>query len=72
MIEVLEDITIGTKYIRLIKWFQGRLRDFEVEIYQDNELIFSKDFATKKEAKKLYNEKVQDAQFNLSQISFAL
>lgn len=68
MIEVLEDITIGTKYIRLIKWLQG----YEVEIYQGKSLIYHENLQTKQSAQKLYNEKVQDAQFNLSQISFAL
>ena len=68
MIEVLEDITIGTKYIRLIKWFQG----YEVEIYQGKTLIYHENLQKKQSAQKLYDEKVQDAQFNLSQISFAL
>ena len=72
MIEVLEEAVVGTKYIRLIKWFQGRLRDYEVEIYEDNRLIFSKEFAGKKEAKKVFEEKLQEIQFNLSQISFAI
>ena len=68
MIEVLEDITIGTKYIRLIKWLQG----YEVEIYQGKSLIYHENLQNKQSAQKLYKEKVQDAQFNLSQISFAL
>ena len=58
--------------VQLIKWFQGRMYDYEVEIYENESLIFTEEFATKKPAKKLYDQKVQELEFNLSQISFAL
>ena len=61
MIELKKQQRIGEITIKKIKWFQGVLRDYYVEVWaNDREMIFSECNLRADEAEKLYRKKVKE------------